>query len=69
MKHTTLAKIKKGDLFYTLKEFEKYGDNEKYIRIKDEYDPSDKKWYCPRFTYDALGNGKYFKPDTKVVII
>ena len=32
MTKTTLAKLKKGDLFYTAKEYEKYGDNEKYIR-------------------------------------
>ena len=69
MKHTTLAKIKKGDLFYTAKEYEKYGDNEKYLRIKDDYDPATRKWHCPRYTVDALGNGKYFKPDTLVVII
>ena len=69
MKETTLAKLKKGDLFYTVKEYAKYGDNEKYLRIKDEYDAADKLWYCPRLTVDALGNGKYFKPDTPVVII
>ena len=69
MKHTTLANIKKGELFYTAKEFEKHGDNERWLRIKDDYDPSTKTWYCPRLTVDALGNGKYFKPDTEVVII
>jgi hypothetical protein len=69
MKQTTLAKIKKGDLFYTAKEYEKYGDNEKYLRIKDDYNPTTKKWHCPRFTVDAIGNGKSFKPDTPVVII
>ena len=69
MKQTTLAKIKKGDLFYTAKEYEKYGDNEKYLRIKDDYDASTKKWHCPRYTVDALGNGKYFKPDTLVIVI
>ena len=69
MEIKTLAEIKKGDLFYTLKEYEKYGDNEKYLRLKDEYDRSSKKWYCPRFTYDALGQGRYFKSDIKVVVI
>ena len=68
MKVTTLAQIKKGDFFYTEKEYNKYGDNEKYIRIKEEYDRTDKKWYCSRFTHDSIGNGKYFKPDTKIVI-
>lgn len=69
METKRLAEIKKGDLFYTAKEYEKYGDNEKYLRIKDEYDRSTKKWYCPRFTFDALGSGKSFKGDTLVVII
>lgn len=68
MKVTTLANVKKGDFFYTEKEFNKYGENEKYLRIKDSYDRADKKWYCPRWCYDAVGNGKYFKPDTKVVV-
>ena len=67
-KITTLAKVKNGELFYTKKEYEKYGDNEKYIRIKDSYDRSSKMWYCPRYTYDILGSGKYFKPTTEVVI-
>ena len=68
MKVTTLAKVKKGDFFYTEKEFNKHGENEKYLRIKDEYDRSEKKWYCPRWSYDAIGTGRYFKPDTKVVV-
>lgn len=65
---TTLAKLKKGDLFYTVKEYEKHGDNEKYIRIKDDYNPTTKMWHCPRFTVDAIGNGKYFKPSTEVIV-
>lgn len=69
MKHTTLAQVKKGHLFYTAKEYEKYGDNGKYLRIKDDYNPSTKKWHCPRYLVDALGCGKCFKPDTPVVII
>lgn len=69
MKVTTLKTIKKGDLFYTLAEYERHGDNERYIRIKDEYNPTTKKWHCPKFTVDAIGNGKSFKPDTKIVII
>ena len=69
MKQTTLANIKKGDLFYTAKEYEKHGDNEKYLRIKDDYNPTTRKWHCPRFTVDAIGNGKSFTPDTPVVII
>lgn len=65
----TLKDIKKGDLFYTKKEFDKYGDNEKYLRIKDEYNTSTKMWYCPRFIHDAIGNGKAFKSSTEIVII
>ena len=68
MKSTTLANVKKGSFFYTEKEFNKYGDNEKYLRVKEEYDPCDKEWYCPRYFTDPLGNGKYFKPSTKVVV-
>lgn len=45
MKLTTLAQIKKGDFFYTQKEWEKHGDNEKYLMVKEEYDRADKKWY------------------------
>ena len=69
MKTATLAQVKKGHIFYTAKEYEKYGDTSKYIRIKDEYDASTKTWYCPRYFTDALGEGKYLKPSTPVVII
>ena len=65
----TLKDLKHGDLFYTAKEFEKHGDNEKYLRIKDDYDRSTKKYYCPRFTVDAIGSGKCFLGSEKVVII
>lgn len=68
MKVTTLAQVKKGDFFYTKKEYDKHGDNEKYLRIKDSYDRADKKWYCPRWCFDAIGSGRSFKSDTLVMV-
>ena len=69
MTTTTVKALKPGALFYTVKEYDKHGDNEKYLRCKMDYDRSTRKWYCPRWCFDAIGTGRSFKGDEKVIII
>lgn len=65
----TIRELKPNSLFILRKDYEKYGDNDKYLRIKQDYDRVSKKFYCPLFTRDALGCGKSFKGDVEVYII
>lgn len=65
----TIKDLKRGDLFYTAADYAKHGDNEKYLRIRDDYDHSTKKYYCPRLTVDALGCGRSYPGNTEIVVI
>lgn len=58
-----LKELKKGELF-TMKPIEDAKASQVYERC--EYDRSERKFYCERPWYDAVGNGRYIKGTTKV---
>lgn len=66
MEKIKIKDLKRGALFYLIKDYEKHGENEKYLRVRGEYDKSDKKYYTERIYYDAIGNGRYMSGDTLV---
>lgn len=56
-----LKELKKGD-FFTLKNIENPKDSQVYI--KQEYDKSEKKYFCGKF--DDISAGKYISGEKEV---
>lgn len=56
--------LKKGD-YFTLKDIEQPSESQVYVF--EEYDRSEKQYLAYKFN-DAGGNGRYFKPGTKVYV-
>ena len=62
-----LKDLVRGALFYLPKDYANHGDDSAHVRVRGEYDRSTKKYYTERPYRDAIGNGRYMKPDTIVI--
>ena len=66
---TELKNLKHGALFYLPRDFKKYGEDESHLRVRGEYDRTDRKYYTERPYYDPIGNGRYMKGSTLVYCV